>query len=105
MSTSIAKQAGAGASLSEEGLDLIFRQASTFDAWQAKPVPESLLKQVYDLARMGPTSANMSPARFLFITSKEAKERLKPVLAPGNVDKTMAAPVTVIIAHDIEFYE
>jgi 3-hydroxypropanoate dehydrogenase len=91
--------------VSDEGLDLILRKARTHSDWQARPVPESLLEQVYDLAKMGPTSANMSPARFLFITSKEAKERLKPALAPGNVEKTMAAPVTVIIAHDLEFYE
>src|SRR5579862_5318031 len=91
--------------ISEEGLDLILRNARTHSDWQARPVPESLLKQVYDLTKMGPTSANMSPARVVFIVSKEAKERLKPALAPGNVEKTMMAPVTVIIAHDLEFYE
>jgi 3-hydroxypropanoate dehydrogenase len=91
--------------VSDEGLDLILRKARTHSNWQGRPVPESLLKQVYDLTKMGPTSANTSPARFVFVVSKEAKERLKPALAPGNVEKTMTAPVTVIIAHDLEFYE
>jgi 3-hydroxypropanoate dehydrogenase len=91
--------------LSDQGLDLIFRKARTFSYWQDRPVPKDLLRQVYDLAKMGPTSANICPARFLFVVSKEAKERLKPALAAGNVDKTMTAPVTVIIAHDLEFYE
>jgi len=92
-------------SLSGDGLDLIFRKARTFDAWQNRSVQDDLLQQVYDLSKMGPTSANMCPARFLFIVSQQAKEQLKPSLAAGNVDKTMTAPVTVIIAHDIEFYE
>jgi 3-hydroxypropanoate dehydrogenase len=105
MSTSVSKEIGVSSSLSDEGLDLIFRKARTFDAWQDRPVPEDLLRRVYDLIKMGPTSANMCPARFLFITSRQAKERLKPALSPGNVEKTMAAPVTVIIAYDLEFYE
>ena len=91
--------------LSSDGLDLIFRKARTFDAWQNRSVPDDLLQRVYDLTKMGPTSANMCPARFLFIVSKQAKARLKPALAVGNIDKTMAAPVTVIIAHDLEFYD
>jgi 3-hydroxypropanoate dehydrogenase len=64
-----------------------------------------LLRNAYELARLGPTSANSSPARFIFLTSPAAKARLKPALAPGNVEKTMAAPVTVIIAWDTEFHE
>lgn len=68
-------------------------------------MPVELLRKAYELARLGPTSANASPARFVFLTSPGAKALLKPVLAPGNVDKTMAAPVTVIIAWDTEFHE
>jgi 3-hydroxypropanoate dehydrogenase len=92
-------------SLSEEGLDLIFRAARTHFAWLNRDVSENLIRAVYDLARMGPTSANCSPARFLFIRSHEAKERLRPHLSQGNVEKTMSAPVTAIIGHDLQFYE
>src|SRR5438046_1192118 len=91
--------------LSSEGLDLILRKARTHSAWQDKPVDEALLRQVYDLAKMGPTSANMCPLRIVFVKSREAKERLKPALAAGNVDKTMAAPVTAILGMEIHFYE
>jgi 3-hydroxypropanoate dehydrogenase len=91
--------------LSEEALKQIFRDARTHTAWLPKPVPVSLLKEAYDLARMGPTSANGSPARFVFLTTPEAKDRLVPALAPLNVDKTKAAPVTAIIAWDTEFHE
>jgi 3-hydroxypropanoate dehydrogenase len=91
--------------LSNEGLDLIFRKARTHNAWLDKPVDDALLRQVYDLAKMGPTSANMCPMRIVFVKSREAKERLKPALDAGNVDKTMKAPVTVIIGMDIHFYE
>jgi 3-hydroxypropanoate dehydrogenase len=91
--------------MSDEDLDLIFRNARTHNVWQDKPVPDSLLRQVYDLAKMGPTSANMSPMRMVFIRSREAKERLKPALHAGNVDKTMAAPVTAIIGMEVHFYE
>jgi 3-hydroxypropanoate dehydrogenase len=85
--------------------DTIFSQARTHMAWQNKPVSDDLLKHVYELAKWGPTSANGSPARFIFLKSKEAKERLKPALMPGNVDKTMAAPVTAIVSYDLDFYE
>jgi 3-hydroxypropanoate dehydrogenase len=91
--------------LPDAALDQLFRQARTHTAWLPKPVPAELLHKIYDLARMGPTSANTSPARFIFLTTPEAKARLKPSLAPGNVEKTMAAPVTVIIAWDAEFHE
>ena len=91
--------------MSKDGLDLIFRNARTHNAWLDKPVEDALLRQVYDLAKMGPTSANMCPMRIVFVKSEEAKERLKPALQPGNVDKTMAAPVTAIIGMDIHFYE
>src|SRR5205807_9754516 len=91
--------------LSNEALDLIFRQARTHSVWLNKPVEDALLKQVYDLAKMGPTSANMCPMRVVFVKSKEAKEKLKPFLDAGNVDKTMRAPVTAIIGMDVHFYE
>jgi 3-hydroxypropanoate dehydrogenase len=91
--------------LNNDSLDLIFRKARTHNAWLDKPVEDSLLRQVYDLAKWGPTSANSSPMRIVFVKSREAKERLKPALAEGNVDKTMAAPVTAILAMDIRFYE
>jgi len=91
--------------MSSEDLDLIFRKARTHSAWLDKPADDALLKQVYELARMGPTSANMCPMRIIFVRSKEAKERLKPALDKGNVDKTMKAPVTAIIGMDVHFYE
>jgi 3-hydroxypropanoate dehydrogenase len=91
--------------MSDDGLDLIFRKARTHSAWQEKPVDDALLRKVHDLAKMGPTSANMCPMRIVFVKSREAKERLKPALAAGNVDKTMAAPVTAIIAMDVHFFE
>jgi 3-hydroxypropanoate dehydrogenase len=91
--------------MSNDGLDLIFRKARTHNAWLDKPVEDALLRQVYDLAKMGPTSANMSPMRIVFVKSLAAKQRLKPALDAGNVDKTMAAPVTAVIGMDIRFYE
>ncbi len=91
--------------LSEEGMDLVFREARTHNAWLNQPVSEETLRQLYDLMKWGPTSANCSPARILFLRTPEAKQRLLPALAPGNVEKTMAAPVTAIIAYDIKFYE
>lgn len=89
----------------DKTLDLLFREARTQNGWTDKPVPEEMLRDVWNLARMGPTSANCSPARIVFVTSPEAKEKLRPMLMEGNVDKTMAAPVTAIIGHDMEFYE
>src|SRR6202795_2807438 len=91
--------------LNDESLDLIFHKARTHSVWLDKRVDDALLAQVYDLAKMGPTSANMCPMRVVFIKSKAAKEKLKPALDAGNVDKTMAAPVTAIIGMDIHFYE
>jgi 3-hydroxypropanoate dehydrogenase len=91
--------------LSDEGLNLIFREARTHSDWLDKPVDDALLAQVYDLAKMGPTSANMCPMRVVFVRSKEAKEKLKPALSPPNVGKTMKAPVTAIIAMDVHFFE
>ena len=91
--------------MSTEDLDLIFRKARTNSVWLDEPVEDALLTQIYDLAKMGPTSANMCPMRIIFVRSREAKEKLKPALDPGNVDKTMKAPVTAIIGMDIHFYE
>ncbi len=96
---------GVKASISDEALDQIFRKARTLRAWRPEPVPVELLRRTYDLARLGPTSANGSPARFVFLTTREAKERLRPALSPTNVEKTMAAPVTMIVAWDMEFHE
>ena len=95
---------GRGA-LDDRALDLIFRKARTQNSFHPTPIPEELLHQVYDLMKWGPTSANISPARFVFVVSKDAKERLKPALSEGNRDKTMAAPCTVIVAYDTKFYE
>jgi 3-hydroxypropanoate dehydrogenase len=91
--------------LGDAGWDLLFRNARTHSAWLNKPVDDAILQQVYDLAKMGPTSANMCPLRIVSVKSKEAKEKLKPCLDAGNIDKTMAAPVTAILAMDIRFYE
>ncbi|MCW8127982.1 malonic semialdehyde reductase [Microbulbifer halophilus] len=94
-----------GDNLSESSLKQLFTEARTHSHWLDKPVGDDILKQLYDLMKMGPTSANCCPARVAFIKSREAKERLKPALNGGNVEKTMAAPVTAIIAHDLKFYE
>lgn len=91
--------------LGDEALDVIFREARTHNAWQDKPVSDALLKELYDLMKWGPTSANMSPARIVFVTSKEAKEKLAPALMEGNRAKTFQAPVTAIIGYDVKFYE
>jgi nitroreductase len=91
--------------ISQEALDQLFREARTHSAWLPEPVPVELLHKAYELARLGATSANGSPGRFVFLTTPGAKARLKPVLAPGNVEKTMAAPATVIVAWDTEFHE
>jgi 3-hydroxypropanoate dehydrogenase len=85
--------------LDDEALDLLLREARTHSAWLAKPVTDETLRRLYDATKWGPTSANGSPARFLFLRSPESKERLRPLLAPGNVEKTMTAPVTVVVAN------
>ena len=89
----------------DASLDTLFRQARTHSAWLDKPVDDALLRRAYDLAKFGPTSANMCPLRIVFVKSKESKEKLKPALDPGNVDKTMIAPVTAIIGMDVHFFE
>jgi 3-hydroxypropanoate dehydrogenase len=86
-------------------LGQVFLDARTHNAWQEKDVPDALLRRLVDVLKMGPTSANCSPARFVFVKSKEAKERLKPHLSEGNRDKTMKAPVCTIIGYDLDFYE
>ena len=91
--------------LEDDALNQIFRAARTHSGWLDKPVSDEKLEQLYDLLKWGPTSANGSPARFVFLRTKEAKERLRPALAPGNVEKTMIAPVTAIIAYDLLFFE
>ncbi|AIC90673.1 nitroreductase family protein [Burkholderia thailandensis USAMRU Malaysia  len=91
--------------LSDSALDQIFRTARTHNAWQPKPVDDALLHQLIDLVKCGPTSANSSPARFVFVKSPQAKAKLKPALSEGNLAKTMAAPVTVIVGMDMAFHD
>lgn len=91
--------------VSDTCLDQIFRDARTHNAWRDQDVPDALLHELIELVKLGPTSANSSPARFLFVKSREAKERLKPLLSEGNRDKTMKAPVCTIIGYDLDFYE
>src|SRR5437773_11232725 len=86
-------------------MDTLFREARTYSAWQDRPVTDQTLRDLYDLLKWAPTSANSAPARFAFLRSKEAKERLRPTLAPLNIEKTMTAPVTVIVAYDMKFYQ
>ena len=91
--------------LSDAALDQLFRTARTRNGWQPKDVPEPLIKAAYELTKMGATSANGSPARFMFLHSAAAKERLKPFLMEGNVEKSMSAPWVVIIATDMKFQD
>ncbi|MBS3916888.1 MAG: malonic semialdehyde reductase [Sulfuritalea sp.] len=91
--------------LSQQSLDTLFLQARTHNDWLDKPVDEALLRQAWELARMGPTSANCSPMRIVFVTSAEAKARLQPALMEGNRAKTLAAPVTAIFGNDSKFFD
>lgn len=91
--------------VSDEAFDTLFRKARSYNGWQEKDVPETLVRATYDLHKWGPTSANCSPARYLFLRSAEAKERLIPHLIGPNKEKSRAAPWVVIIAHDMEFQE
>jgi 3-hydroxypropanoate dehydrogenase len=91
--------------LDDRSLDLMFRAARTHIVWLDKPVSDAQLQQIYDLMKWAPTSANCCPARIVFVRSAAAKQRLLPAMAPGNVEKTRTAPVTAIIAYDLEFYE
>ena len=87
------------------GLDLLFKEARTHNKWQDTPVSDETLRELYDILKFGPTSANSSPARFVFIRTKEGKEKLAPALSAGNTEKTMSAPVTAIVAYDPKFFE
>jgi 3-hydroxypropanoate dehydrogenase len=84
-------------------LDTLFRVARTHNGFQERAVPEQTLRELYDLLKFGPTSANSSPARFVFVVTPEGKEKLRPALSAGNLAKTMTAPVTVIVAYDLGF--
>ncbi len=91
--------------LCDDGMDLLFREARTHSTWHPRGISVETLQEVYNLAKFGPTSANTSPARIVFVKSEEAKARLLPAMAPLIVEKTRTAPVTAIIAYDLEFYE
>lgn len=91
--------------LDDAAFDRLFRDARTKNAWTDTPVPDETLHALYEIVKFGPTSANASPARFLFLRTPEAREKLRPALNPGNIEKTMSAPVTVIVAYDPQFYE
>jgi len=91
--------------INDEALDTIFRSARSQNTWQNKPVSPAMLMAAYDLVRWGPTSANVSPARFVFLVSQESKERLKPYLSAGNVQKVMTSGATAIIGYDVNFAE
>ena len=91
--------------LDDKALDKILRGARTHNGWLDKQVTDQQIRAIYDLAKWGPTSANSQPARFVFVRTKEGKERLRPALSAGNTEKTMSAPVTAIVAYDTQFYE
>jgi 3-hydroxypropanoate dehydrogenase len=94
-----------GQTIDDSALDILFREARTYSTWKPQPVADQTLRDLYDILKWAPTSANTAPARFAFLRSKGAKERLRPALAPGNIEKTMTAPVTVIVGYDMKFYE
>src|SRR5213593_1830840 len=95
-----------GQAVDDRALDTLFREArSSFTKWQQRPVTDETLRNLYEVLKWAPTSANAAPARFAFLRTQEAKERLRPALAPLNVERTMTAPVTVIVAYDMKFYE
>lgn len=91
--------------LNDAALAQLFTDAHTHTSWRDKAIPEDVLHQLYALTKLGPTSANCCPARFVFICSDEGREKLKPCLSSGNLEQTMTAPCTVIVAYDAEFYE
>jgi 3-hydroxypropanoate dehydrogenase len=91
--------------LDEQAMDLLFRKARTHNAWLDRPVSDATLRQLYELMKWGPTSANSCPARIFFLRTPQAKARLLPALSPGNMEKTRAAPATAIIAYDLRFYD
>src|ERR1700693_3673043 len=104
-SSPLAGGSNMGQTIDDSALDKLFREARTYRTWQSSPVADQTLRNLYDLLKWAPTSANAAPARFAFLRSKEAKERLRPALAPGNIEKTMTAPVTVIVEYDMKFYD
>ncbi|WP_439599406.1 malonic semialdehyde reductase [Falsiroseomonas sp.] len=93
------------APLDAQALDTLFREARTANKWQDRPVADSKIEEIYNLLKFAPTSANASPARFIFIRTPEGKAKLKEALSPGNLEKTMTAPVIAIVAHDTAFYD
>lgn len=95
----------ASTTLTDQALDTLFRTARTANAWQDRPVPAELLREIHDLMKFGPTSANSCPLRIVFLQSTEAKHRLKPFLLESNVEKTLSAPVVAIFASDMRFHE
>ncbi len=86
-------------------LDQLFRSARTQNKWRDRPVPDAVLRELYELLKWGPTSANGMPARFVFVRTPEGKEKLKPALSAGNLEKTLSAPVVCVVAHDLKFYD
>ena len=92
-------------SIDAAGLDLLFKEARTHNKWHDRPISDETLHELYDILKYGPTSANSSPARFVFIRTKEGKDKLAPALSAGNTEKTMSAPVTAIVAYDTRFYD
>lgn len=91
--------------LDAQSLDKILRNARTHNVWLPKPVTDQQLREIYEIMKWGPTSVNSQPGRIVFVRTREGKGKLKPALSPGNLDKTMAAPVTAIVAYDTQFYE
>jgi len=92
-------------SVGEEDLNRLFRSARSHNAWLPRPLPSGIERELYDLCKWGPTAGNTTPARFVFVRSPSAKERLKPHLMAGNVEKTMTAPCCVIVAYDTQFHD
>jgi 3-hydroxypropanoate dehydrogenase len=93
------------AKLNDHALDVLFHAARSHNGWKQEPVSDAELHELYELIKWGPTMSNSQPGRFLFLRSQAAKERLKPALNPGNVEKSMTAPVLAILAYDLKFYE
>ena len=91
--------------LAEDSLKQLFTEARTHNAWSDRPVPEAVLRQLYDLTKFGPTAVNSTPARFVFVTSAEGKERLSRHMSEGNRAKTLQAPVNLIIGYDVDFHD
>lgn len=105
MSSNAERPIPAISALSDEALDQVFRSARSFSSWLERPVSDDTLHRLYDLMKWGPTSANGSPARILFLRTPEARQRLIPALSPTNVEKVRTAPVTAIVGYDLRFYD